>query len=279
MRPAPSPLALPTTLARVVAWAKGVPADRRRIHRLVRLCDLSGFDGTLDQWGVEHLCRSAQTPAGPVAAVVVEPAFVHAARGYLEGTGIRTATVVDYPEAAGNAMAVREQTRRAVGDGAEEVHLLLPFRAILAGDRTAAAAAITGCKAECGGGVSLTAILEAGAFKDAAMLSDACRGAVAEGADFLQPSAGRPAMPGATPEAVVLMLEAIRARRLYGDRLAGLKAAGGIATAAAAMPFLALAEAAFGRDTVGPGIFRLGAPSVLLDALLASLGRSPDQPP
>ena len=200
-----------------------------------------------------------------------------AARGYLEVTGIRTATVLGYPEAASDAMAVREQARRAVGDGVEELHLLLPFRAILAGDHTAAPAALTGCKAECGNTASLTAILETGLFKDAGMLSDACRAALAEGADFLQPSVGRPALPGTALEAVALMLEAIRAHRLCGNRLAGLKAAGDIATAAAAVPFLAMAEAAFGRDTVGPGIFRLGAPPVLLDALLSSLARA-DQP-
>lgn len=278
MRSASLPLVLPQPLARVVAWAAGVPADRRLVHRLVRLCDLSGFDGSLDQWGVEHLCRSAVTPAGSVAAVVVEPTFVPLARRCLDGTGIRTVTVINYPDAAGNAMAVRQQARRAVGDGAEELHVLLPFRAILAGDLTAVPAAITGCKAECGNEVPLAAILETGAFTDSERLSETCRSALAEGADFLQTSAGLPTLAGATPEAAALMLEAIRARRLYGERLGGLKASGGIMNVAAAVPFLAMAEAAFGRDAVSLGTFRLAAPVTLLDALLASLSGT-DQPP
>jgi deoxyribose-phosphate aldolase len=269
VRSTPPPLDLPQTLARVVAWAKGVTPDRRLVHRLVRLCDLAGFRGDLDRWGVEALCRQARTPAGPVAAVVVEPAFVRDARRHLEGSGIRTAATVNYPEAAANAMAVRRQARMAAGDGAEEVHLLLPVRAVLAGDAAAVPAAITACKAECGSAVPLTAILETGAFKEAEALSAVCRTALAEGADFLQTAAGLPGMRGATLEAAALMLEAIRARRLYGERLAGFKAAGGLASPAAAVPYLAMAEAAFGRDTVSLGTFRFGAEPAVLEALLA----------
>jgi deoxyribose-phosphate aldolase len=268
VRSTPLPLDLPHNLARVVAWAKAVPADRRLVQRLVRLCDLGGFRGDLDAWGVEDLCRRAQTPAGPVAAVVVEPAFVRAACRHLDGTGIRTITLVNHGGAA-NAMAVRQEARMAVGDGAEEIHLLLPTRAALAGDRAAVPAAITACKAECGSGVPLTAILETGLFKEPEPLSALARTALAEGADFLQTSSGLGAVRGATPEAAALMLEAIRSRRLYGDRLAGLKAAGGITTLEAAVPYLAMAEAGFGRDTVSYGTFRLGAEPPLLEKLLA----------
>jgi deoxyribose-phosphate aldolase len=278
VRRAPPPLPLPQSLARVVAWATGQQPDRRLAGRLLRLCDLNGLGGQLDQWALEALCRDAQTMAGPVAAVVVEQMHVRRARRLLEGTGIRTATVVNHPQAAANPMAVREQARRAVGDGAEEIGLLLPYRAVLAGDRAAAPAAITACKAECGPDRPLTAILETGAFKEPEPLTEACRNALAEGADFLQTSSGLPDLPGATPEAAALMLEAIRARRLYGDRLAGLKTAGGISSIQAAIPYIAMAEAGFGRDTVSFGTFRLGAGPALLEALVRYLEAGRDAP-
>ncbi|MEM9430476.1 MAG: deoxyribose-phosphate aldolase, partial [Pseudomonadota bacterium] len=66
-------------------------------RRAIACLDLTDLSDDADEAALETLCRRASTRHGPVAAVCVWPRFVSAARGHVQGTGIRIATVVNFP--------------------------------------------------------------------------------------------------------------------------------------------------------------------------------------
>ncbi len=271
-------LILPNPLAGWVAAAQQARAGAAAARRALASLDYTSLNDDDDDWRIEAFCRAAVSPAGPVAAVCVDPRFVRLARRLLERTGVRVATVVNFPRGDGTPRTVRDEIRNALADGADEIDAVFPYRAFLAGDRVAGPALVVAAKAECGAGVPLKVILETGEFPTAELLAEAARLAVSEGADFLKTSTGKSRF-GATPEAAAILLEAILAIRygsLRGSRSVGLKVSGGVQTTAQAAQYLALAEAAMGPGWTTPDTFRIGA-SRLMDDLLAVLGATPDR--
>jgi deoxyribose-phosphate aldolase len=199
-----------------------------------------------------------------VAAVCIWPAFVTQAKAALSGTPVRVATVVNFPAGTDALADVRDETRIARADGADEIDLVVPWRAFQAGETGAVAATVREVREICGG-ATLKAILETGELADPALIRAAADEALAGGADFLKTSTGKVGV-NATPEAARVLLEAIRASGVD----AGLKAAGGVRTVADAGLYLGLCDDVMGEGWATPARFRIGA-SGLLDALLARL--------
>ena len=230
----------------------------------VALLDLTDLSETADEAGLTKLCERALTPLGPVAAVCIWPRFVAAARHRLAGTPVKVATVVNFPAGTTDVMATVTETDRAIADGADEIDLVLPYRAVLAGEAETAAALVRSVRDRVPAGRLLKVILETGELGLAERIADAARIAIDAGADFIKTSTGKTSV-SATPEAARIMLEAIRS----SGRRVGFKASGGIRTQADARTYLALAEAVMGQGWPRPETFRFGA-SGLLDALLAA---------
>jgi deoxyribose-phosphate aldolase len=240
-------------------------SDLANVARRALVClDLTNLDDACDAAAVAELCRRAQTPEGSVAAVCVWPRFVAQAKRELARTGVRVAAVVNFPGGDGAIEAVKAETRAVLGDGADEIDLVTPWRAVRDGDAAAVAATVREVKDVCGE-ATLKAILETGELEDVALIVLAAEAAIDGGADFLKTSTGKVAA-GATPAAAEVMLETI-ARR---GRTVGFKASGGVRTTAEAGVYLALADRIMGPGWAGPRHFRIGASS-LLDALLATL--------
>lgn len=240
--------------------------DAGTVAALALSClDLTNLSETCDAAQVEALCARARTPHGDVAAICIWPRFVAGARGLL-GTGhpIRIATVVNFPGGSGTAEAAAAEARSAVAAGADEIDLVIPYRALLAGDGAAVDAVVAAVRAAVPGAV-LKTILETGLLASPDLIAEASRRAIAAGADFLKTSTGKVAV-NATPEAAAVMLRAIR----ESGRPVGFKAAGGIGSVAVAGRYLDLAADAMGPGWAGPAHFRFGASS-LLDDLLAVL--------
>lgn len=237
--------------------------DLDALQRLIRLLDLTNLEKNAEEPAVLALCWRARTPLGPVAAVCVLPRFVSVARIALS-SGIRIATVANFPEGRSDARQVVEEIRFALRAGADEVDVVFPYRAWLAGRSAQAKDFVSICKDAVGTERTLKMILETGAFPTAIILADAARTVIAAGADFLKTSTGRRA-PGATLEAAQVLMTAIR----ESGRRVGFKAAGGIHSAAEAAAYLALADDILGADWAAPNTFRIGA-SKLLDELLAA---------
>jgi deoxyribose-phosphate aldolase len=239
-------------------------ADLRTIaQRALALVDLTSLTGEEQESDIVALCAKALTPHGPVAAVCVYGGWVATAVRELSASEILVAAVANFPEGdLDSARAVRE-TATAVEDGAQEVDVVLPWRAFLAGDRAGALAVVEATRRACP--VRLKVILESGRLHEPATIAAAARDSLAAGADFVKTSTGK-LEPAATLPAATVMLEAVRD---HGS--GGFKASGGIRTTGQAADYLALADALLGPQWAAPATFRIGASS-LVDDLLERLG-------
>jgi deoxyribose-phosphate aldolase len=254
------------TISAMTAFATETAADRRRLAaRLMPLLDLTSLGEDDTPARIDALCAEAlAAPVGP-AAVCVYPEHVAGARRALGAAGIRVATVVNFPDGSDDAARVERETRRAVAAGADEVDMVLPWRALRDGRAEAARAAVAACRRACGPGIALKLIIESGELREPALIREACAIGLGEGVDFLKTSTGKVPI-NATPEAAAMMLEAIAAQ---GGRC-GLKVAGGVRTLADAASYLDLVEARMGATWITPAHLRIGASALfaeLRDAL------------
>ncbi len=233
--------------------------------RALSLLDLTSLGDGDDDDALGRLCGRATGPWGHVAAVCVWPRFVPLCRDALEGTGVRVATVVNFPDGGADIDQAAAETRAAVAQGADEVDMVMPYAAWLAGKRDLARELVAACKDACGDRVLLKVILETGRLGGPRAISDAARDAIASGADFIKTSTGKIEV-SATVKAARAMLAVIA----EAGRPVGFKAAGGIRTKTQAGRYLALADRLLGPEWAAPGTFRFGASS-LLDDLLKKL--------
>ncbi len=246
---------------------------RNRAARLLGLIDLTRLDDRCGEADVLALCDAALAVPRP-AAICIWPQFAGVARRRLGDEGVRIATVVNFPAGGEDPERVAEDISETAGDGADEIDLVMPWRALLRGDRDTVRAVLGAARESTGAGVLLKVIIETGELGSEDRIREATRLAIAEGADFVKTSTGR--MPvSATPEAARVMLEEIR----IASRPVGFKAAGGIRSFEDADLYLRLAEEILGPQAVGPDRFRIGA-SALREALLAEIAgtaaRSPE---
>jgi deoxyribose-phosphate aldolase len=236
-------------------------AFARRALALLDLTDLAD-DATED--GARELCRRAVSGPVPVAAVCLWPRFVATARLALGDGPVRIATVVNFPEGGTPIAPVIRETEEALEAGADEIDLVLPWQAVLAGHTTAATAMLRNVRMRCGDKL-LKVILETGEYPDLEKVRTAAELAIAWGADFIKTSTGKTARSASIPAARV-MLNVIA----MAGRPVGLKPSGGIRTLADAKGYLDLADAIMGPDWATPRTFRFGA-SGLHGALLAAI--------
>ena len=84
------------------------------------------------------------------------------------------------------------------------------------------------------------------------------------GSDFIKTSTGKEGVNATLPVAL-MMVRAIRAYREMTGHIVGFKPAGGIATAKDVMAFEFVMKEELGNDWLQPGLFRIGASSLLAD--------------
>lgn len=233
----------------------------RRAIGLIDLTDLAD-DHSGDQ--IAELCSRAK--AHHTAAVCVWPEHVAQCAILLQGSDVRVATVVNFPTGTEPPDDVLAATRRALADGADDIDVVIPYSALMDGDRGAVSRLVSDVAALIPGHVGLKTILETGTLETPELIAAAAQIAVDSGADFIKTSTGK-AGSGASPEAVRVMLEVIAQARDAG-KVVGLKPSGGIRDYSDAASYLAQADEAMGSDWATPATFRFGA-SGLLDALIA----------
>jgi deoxyribose-phosphate aldolase len=241
------------------------PVERARLA--ITLLDLTDLGDAPTDADIDVLCQRAA--AARVAAVCVWPQFVTRCKGALGDGPVHIATVVNFPSGDEPADTVAGQTAGALADGADEIDVVLPYRAWLAGDVDGPADLLGRVCAEAGEHV-VKVIIESGMLPDRAAIDRAAHFAIANGAGFVKTSTGK-APVSATPEAAEIILEAID----VSGRPVGFKAAGGIRTLADATAYLDLADQIMGVGWATPQTFRFGA-SGLLDALQAAISGDGD---
>ncbi len=246
-----------------------MPDLQQAAQRALQLMDLTTLNDNDTDASVIGLCHQAKSPAGHTAAVCVYPRFVPVARKTLKEIGavdIKIATVTNFPHGNDDIGIAVAETKAAVAYGADEVDVVFPYRALMAGNQEIGFELVKACKAACGDNVLLKVIIESGELKTPELIRSASEIAIAAGADFIKTSTGKVAV-NATPEAAKIMLEVIKEK----NPAVGFKAAGGVKNAEQAADYLALAESVLGENWVSAKTFRFGASS-LLGSLLQTLG-------
>jgi deoxyribose-phosphate aldolase len=243
--------------------------DSPLARRLLGLIDLTSLNPTDTEASVTGLAAFASTPAGRVAALCIWPRFIAAARGALAGTGVPIAVVTNFPAGASDVGGAAAETAAAVADGADEVDVVFPYRAMLAGDDATGTALVRACREACGQKALLKVILETGQLGSAEHIRHAAELAVEGGAQFLKTSTGK-TQPGATLPAAEAMLDVIATAKARGTTV-GLKVSGGVSTVADARDYLELYEKRLGAGSATAATFRIGASS-LIKPVLAAIG-------
>jgi deoxyribose-phosphate aldolase len=244
-------------------------SDAAAARRALACLDLTDLSENCTDQSIAALCTKAMTAHGPAAAVCIWPQFVSRAREALAGSAVKIATVVNFPLGGEDVDRVVDDLEEALGDGAQEIDLVLPYGAVGRGDVGAATEMVAAVRDVVDQGRLLKVILETGELRRPALIERASRVAIEAGADFIKTSTGKTPV-SATPEAAEVMLQAIRS----GGRGTGLKVSGGIRTLADATLYLDLAERIMGKGWASPKTFRIGA-SGLYDGLIAAIeGRS-----
>jgi deoxyribose-phosphate aldolase len=244
--------------------------EQQSAARALACLDLTSLNLDDTPERIDALCDRALSPAPGIdihpAAVCIYPSFVAQARARLDGTGIGVAAVANFPLGTGTADEVVAEVQQALAGGANEIDVVFPFRAYLAGDHLAAAELVervsTIVHADIRPG-KLKVILETGVLLDSETIKAAAAVAVANGADFLKTSTGK-LEPAATPEAAAALLEVIAAAQREG-RFIGLKVAGGVKTVADAAVYLEMADQVLEPNGAEPTNFRFGASGLLND--------------
>ncbi|MFH0777370.1 MAG: deoxyribose-phosphate aldolase [Candidatus Eisenbacteria bacterium] len=177
-------------------------------------------DATRDD--IARLCDEALKYG--FAAVCVHPCYVRfvAERLDREGSRVKTCSVAGFPHGTNRSDVKAFEARKAVGDGAREVDMVMNVGALKSGEYRHVEDDIRSVVEACGRGVVVKVILETGYLNDEEKIK-ACTLAKATGAHYVKTSTGF-GPRGASVEDVRLM------RKVVGEEM-GVKAAGGIRTA------------------------------------------------
>ena len=111
--------------------------------------------------------------------------------------------------------------------------------------------------------------METGALGSASNIKKASILSMYSGADFIKTSTGKET-PAATPEAALVMCEAIKEYYMTTDRKVGFKPAGGINTVHDALVYYTIVKEVLGEEWLTNELFRLGT-SRLANLLLSEI--------
>jgi deoxyribose-phosphate aldolase len=267
---------------------RSIKAESKRagLRLAVSMVDLTTLEGADSPELVRALCRRAispcPTPLDPpvpsVAAVCIYPRLVPIVREALAGSSVRVASVATgFPSGQAPLEMRLQDTQAAIEAGADEIDMVISRGAFLAGRFDEVADEVRAVQEVCGD-AHLKVILETGELETpdnirrcADLVIDAASRdrAVQDGEVFVKTSTGKMS-PAATMPSVLLLLESVRDHfNATGVRI-GVKPAGGIRRAKAALHLLVMVRETVGQDWLTPDLFRIGASS-LLDDLVRQL--------
>lgn len=161
-----------------------------------------------------------------VLAVCVSPSMLPIA-----ADGLLTCVVAGFPSGKHHSLVKAAEARLAVEQGAQEVDMVIDVGAAIAGEYDAVLSDILLVREAVAPSTVVKVIIESAALSDDAIV-EVCLAARKAGADFVKTSTGFHPAGGASAHAVRLMAQTV------GGQL-GVKASGGIRSAAAALELVA----------------------------------------
>lgn len=247
-----------------------------KVHALkmaLNMIDLTTLEGKDTEGKVKQMCYKAAHlhdayPGLPtVAAVCVFPTMVKTAKDALKGTNIKVASVsTAFPAGQSTREVKLLDTKFAVDNGADEIDMVISRGEFLKGNYNFVFDEICAIKEVCGK-ARLKVIFETGELSTLDNVRRASDIAMYAGADFIKTSTGK-ISPAATPTVTLVMLEAIRDFYYATGKMVGMKPAGGISTAKAAIQNLVMVRETLGEAWLTNEWFRFGASSLANDLLM-----------
>jgi deoxyribose-phosphate aldolase len=246
--------------------------------RAIECIDLTTLSGDDTAGRVERLCAKARHPLRDdirealglgerritVGAVCVYHRFVATAKAALEGSDIPVAAVsTAFPAGLAPFETRLREIEASVADGAAEIDTVITREHVLRGDWKALYDEVRAFKDACGP-AHMKTILGTGDLRTLRNVGKASMVAMMAGSDFIKTSTGKEGVNATIPVALV-MLRAIRTYREMTGHVVGFKPAGGISTAKDVMTYEFLMKEELGNAWLQPGLFRIGASSLLAD--------------
>lgn len=196
-----------------------------------------------------------------IAAVCVYPNMAEIVSDTLEADGVNIACVSGGFPSSQTFMEIKvAETAMALHCGADEIDIVMPVGKFLSGDYEGVCDEISELKDICGD-KKLKVILETGVLMTAENIKKAALICMYSGADFIKTSTGKEAI-SATPDAALVMCEAIREYYKETGRKVGFKAAGGINTVKKALAYYTIVKEVLGNEWLNNEWFRIGASSL-----------------
>ena len=276
--PAPSEAQVAEEVARI----KGLAA-RNATTDVYKFCysaiDLTTLSCNDSVTSVTELARKAVEfykafPHIPTAApICIYPSFVETVGVAVDGTPMRITSVAGGFPASQTYLEVKAlEVAMAIENGADEIDIVLNVGHMLTGEYDEAANEVEVIRKEMDDDIVLKVIIESGALKTPELIRKASLLSMFAGADFVKTSTGKIDV-AATPEAAVVMCEAIRDYYARTGRKVGFKAAGGVRTPEEAVLYYTIVEEILGKEWLTTELFRIGASSAANNLLTAIEGK------
>ncbi|PKP36108.1 MAG: deoxyribose-phosphate aldolase [Bacteroidetes bacterium HGW-Bacteroidetes-15] len=252
-----------------------LPESQDIYRNILSFIDLTTLEGKDTNDTIHKLCKKAYNYENKgkniknVAAVCVYPTLVKLAKKSLLKKNINVAAVAGAFPSGQSPLHIRiEEVKYAVGEGADEIDMVISRGKFLEGDFDYVFEEISKIKEACSK-THLKVILETGELESAENIYKASNIAIDAGADFIKTSTGK-IQPAATLEASYIMLKAIKEHYDKTGKMIGFKPAGGISEPKDALKYYHLVNIILGKSWLTKHYFRFGA-SRLADKILAKL--------
>jgi deoxyribose-phosphate aldolase len=257
--------------------ARSIKAESK-VHGLklaLSMIDLTTLEGADTPNKVRQLCYKAMHPMDTmtglpsVAAVCVYPSLVKAAKTALIGSSVKVASVATYfPSGQTNLQAKLDETNYAIGEGADEIDMVISRGQFLQGNYNYVLDEIIAvneiCKAQ---KVRLKVILETGELGSLDEVRRASDLALQANPDFIKTSTGKIGQ-AANMQVTLVMLNAIWDHYQKTGVQVGMKPAGGISDSKTALHYLMMVQEVLGDQWLTNEWFRFGASRLANDVLM-----------
>jgi deoxyribose-phosphate aldolase len=199
---------------------------------------------------IKGLCREAAQYG--FCSVMVNPGYIAQCAAELHGSPVLVGTVIGFPLGATCTPAKLAEAETALRLGADELDMVMNVGALKSGERDLVQSEMHALAQLCHGSGAILKVI----FENCLLSTEekilACQLASAAGVDFVKTSTGF-AASGATGDDVALM------RGVVGQRI-GVKAAGGIRTAAHLLAMVTSGASRIGASASVAMVRELGAP-------------------
>ncbi|OGH78917.1 MAG: deoxyribose-phosphate aldolase [Candidatus Magasanikbacteria bacterium RIFCSPHIGHO2_02_FULL_48_18] len=259
-----------------------VEAQVAALIRAVRCIDLTTLAGDDTPGRVQRLCAKALQPVRreiltdldlgdfnlTVGAVCVYHGQVAEAARVLNGRLRIAAVSTSFPDGQGPRETRLREIELSIEAGATEIDVVIPRGLVLAGEWVGLFNEVLAMRQACGNRAKMKVILGTGNLSTLENVAKTSAVAIMAGADTIKTSTGKEPVNATLPVGLVMVRQIRRFRDEVPtdqQRIVGFKPAGGISSAADAMPWLSLMLEELGEEWARPDRFRFGASSLLND--------------